>query len=403
MHQTVVIFEPSDVSNFGPLVMLRHLADLPYGIYSNWERAKLVLPDKDVRIWGRPLLQYVNAETHPDTSINEKCESGYFLHAGVPAWHYPKLLELLVNVKALTFAGEIIAARTDSPVTCEPAFFGSLKALPTTEVDEFFSDIPRYYWEVNDLREAALEFDLTLWTRENTEDQDFDPLLPMNVPNAIHIHHTAMASDGAFFDAGNGPIVVDANVKIPPFVTLRGPLYLGKNTEVKDGAAIRGSIIGADCRVGGEIANSIFFPFTNKGHSGFVGNSIIGSWVNLGAGTITSNLKNNYSSIRVQWGGREFDTRKQFLGATLGDHTKTAIGTMLNTGTTTGIFVNEFQIGLSAKVSPSFTWGNNRYEINKAIQTASEVMRRRDQELTHAMEALIRDIWQKPETTLRWS
>ncbi|PJA54973.1 MAG: glucose-1-phosphate thymidylyltransferase, partial [Candidatus Marinimicrobia bacterium CG_4_9_14_3_um_filter_48_9] len=76
---------------------------------------------------------------------------------------------------------------------------------------------------------------------------------------------------------------------------------------------------------------------------------------------------------------------------------------MLNTGTTTGIFVNEFQIGLSAKVSPSFTWGNNRYEINKAIQTASEVMRRRDQELTHAMEALIRDIWQKPETTLRWS
>lgn len=402
MDKTVIIFEPLDVSNFGPLVMLRHLADLPYGIYSNWQRAKLVLPDEDVRLWGRPLLQHVNCETHPDTSINEKCESAFFLHAAIPAWHYPKLLEMLTDVRSLTVADQVIAARIETPVACETGFFSLLKSLPATAVDDFFTDIPSFFWELIDLRATALEFDLAFWLAANVKMQDFDPLLPMQVPHQIHIHHAANVSDAAYFDASDGPIVVDSNVTIPPFVTLRGPLYLGKNTVVKDSAAIRGTVIGADCRVGGEIANSIFFPYANKSHAGFVGNSIIGSWVNLGAGTITSNLKNNYGSIRVQWGGREYDTGQRFLGATLGDHTKTAIGTTLNTGTTTGIFVNEFQNGFSAKSLPAFTWGNNRYEINKALQTAAEVMRRRDQELTHAMEALIRDIWQKPDTILRW-
>lgn len=403
MDKKVIIFEPLDVSNFGPLVMLRNLADLSYGLYSNWERAKLIFPEYDLGLWGRPLLQHVNAESHPDTAINEKTDSACFLSAGVPAWYYPALLERLDNEKALAINGEVIAARIDTPTDADSHFFSKLKTLPTIDVDDFFNGIPLNFWEFIDLRETALEYDLPLWLKSNPVMTDFDPLLPMRAPNQIHIHQLAEVSDAVYLDASAGPIVIDAEVKVPPFVTLRGPLYLGQKTEVKDGASIRGSIIGADCRVGGEIANSIFLPFVNKSHDGFVGNSFIGSWANLGAGTITSNLKNNYGSIRVHWMGRDIDTRRQFLGATLGDHTKTAIGSMLNTGTITGIFVNLYQKGFSDKSIPPFTWGNNRYEINKAIQTASEVMQRRNQELSHAMEAVLRDIWQRPESAMRWS
>ncbi|MCF7796221.1 MAG: hypothetical protein K9N11_02910 [Lentisphaeria bacterium] len=402
MGEKVIIYEPADVSGYGPLVMLRHLADLPYGIYSNWDRARRVLPEVDLRLWGRPLLQHVNAETHPDSSINEKTETAYYLHGGVPAWHYPLLLEKLQSVKALVWSGEVIAARLDDAIQPTPYFFTHLKELPAEDVSSELDDIPYHFWSFLDLRQTALEFDSTFWLAENDTDNGFDPLLPMNQPERIHIHSDAHVSTGVFLDATAGPIVVDASVEVPPFVTLRGPLYLGTETQVKDGASLRGSIIGASCRVGGEVANSIFLPFVNKAHAGFVGTSMIGSWVNLGAQTTTSNLKNNYGSIRVRWGIEEYNTHQQFLGATLGDHTKTAIGSLLNTGCVSGIFVNYFQPGLSDKFIPSFTWGNGRYEINKALQTAAQVVQRRNQELSHAMEALIRDIWQHPETAFRW-
>lgn len=402
MGKKVIIYEPNDVSGYGPLGMLRHLADIPYGIYSNWERARRVLPEVDLRLWGRPLLQHVNADEHPDTSINEKTEAAYYLHGAVPAWHYPKLLDRLDTVKALVWSGEVIAARLEEAIQPTPYFFTHLKELPHEDVSSEMDDIPHHFWSFLDLRQQALEFDVKFWLAENATDSDFDPLLPMSHPEWIHIHPDADVSTGAFLNATAGPIVVDAGVLVPPFVTLRGPLYLGPATQVKDGSSLRGSIIGANCRIGGEVANSIFLPFVNKGHAGFVGSSMIGSWVNLGAQTTTSNLKNNYGSIRVRWGGEEQNTHLQFLGATLGDHTKTAIGSLLNTGFVTGIFVNHFQNGLSDKFVPSFTWGNGRYEINKAIQTASQVMQRRNQEVSHAMEALIRDIWQHPETAFRW-
>lgn len=402
MEKKVIIYEPNDVSGYGPLVMLRHLADIPYGIYSNWERARRVLPEADLRLWGRPLLQHVNADTHPDTSINEKTDDAYYLHGAVPAWHYPMLLERLETAKALVWSGEVIAARIENAIPPAPYFFTHLKELSHEDVSEEMDDIPLHFWSFPDLISKALAFDSKLWLEENPTDTGFDPLLPMNRPDQVHIHPDAEISTGAFLDATAGPIVVDARVVVPPFVTLRGPLYLGPETRIKDGAALRGCVIGENCRIGGEVANSVFLPFSNKSHDGFVGNSMIGSWVNLGAQTTTSNLKNNYGDIRVRWGGESYNTTLQFLGATLGDHTKTAIGSLLNTGFVTGIFVNHFQNGLSDKVVPSFTWGNTRYEINKALQTATLVAQRRDQDFSHAMEALIRDIWQHPETAFRW-
>ena len=403
MKKKVIIFEPADVSNFGPLVMLRHVADLTFGIYSNFIRAQKLLPDVELGLWGRPNLQHVYAETHPDTNINEKAGPAYFLHGGVPAWHYPALIEQLgEEAKALTWSGEIIAAYLSDVSTPNNYFFTHLKEIPHEDVSDRFSEIPQFFWELGALREPALAADLPLWLTENKVDNDFDPLMPMAQPEQVHIYAEAQVSTGAYLDATMGPIIIDAGVVVPPFVTLRGPLYLGRHTQLKDGTAIRGSIIGNDCRIGGEVANSIFMPYSNKGHAGFVGNALIGSWVNLGAGTITSNLKNNYGHIRVHWNGSEWNTRQQFLGATLGDHTKTAIGTTLNTGTVSGIFVNHFQDGLSDKFLPSFSWGNSRYEINKALQTATVVMQRRNQELTHALEALLRDIWQHPDTVFRW-
>lgn len=180
-----------------------------------------------------------------------------------------------------------------------------------------------------------------------------------------------------------------------PNAFVEGPAAIGDRCVVRAGATIyRGVSIGPACKVGGEVAESVLHSFSNKQHGGFLGHSCVGSWVNLGAGTDTSDLKNNYGAVRVEIGGEIIDTGSMFVGATIGDHSKTAIGTTLNTGTVVGVFANVMARGFPPKAIRSFSWGTEDgfvdHDIERAIDTASRVMARRDVELTPAMEALIR-------------
>ena len=146
--------------------------------------------------------------------------------------------------------------------------------------------------------------------------------------------------DNVVINEENGPVVIDDTATVEPFTVLNGPLFLGKNTLVKSHSKIANSIINHHCKISGEIHSSIFQPYSNKAHDGFLGHSFVGSWVNLGAGTTTSNLKNNYSNVSVKWNGELIDTGYIFFGSIIGDHVKTAIGTNLNTGTVIGMGSN---------------------------------------------------------------
>ena len=131
----------------------------------------------------------------------------------------------------------------------------------------------------------------------------------------------------------DGPVIIESTAKIEPYTILNGPVYIGSNVLIKSHSNISNSIIEHDCKIKGEVHSSIFQPFSNKAHDGFIGNSFIGSWTNLGAGTTTSNLKNNYSNVSVKWNGDLVDTESIFFGSVIGEHVKTSIGTNLNTRT----------------------------------------------------------------------
>ena len=150
--------------------------------------------------------------------------------------------------------------------------------------------------------------------------------------NKIYVDETAHIEPLVVLNAEKGPIIIKDNVHVYSFAYLEGPLYIGNNTVIKPHSHISSSIIGPVCKLGGEIEKSIFQGFSNKVHDGHLGNSFLGEWVNLGAGTTNSNLKNNYSSVKVNLGEEEIETGKHFIGSFIGDHVKTGIGTQLNTG-----------------------------------------------------------------------
>ena len=188
----------------------------------------------------------------------------------------------------------------------------------------------------------------------------------------------------AILNAEDGPIYLGRNSQIHEGAIIKGPLALGEGAHVNAGAKLRGdNTIGPHCKVGGEVGNSILLGFSNKGHDGYLGNSVIGEWCNLGADTNTSNLKNNYAPVKV-WShaaGRFVDTGQTFCGLLMGDHSKCGINTMFNTGTVVGVGANIFGAGFPRQFIPSFSWGGaagfETFKLPKVAEVAERVMARR--------------------------
>jgi UDP-N-acetylglucosamine diphosphorylase/glucosamine-1-phosphate N-acetyltransferase len=174
----------------------------------------------------------------------------------------------------------------------------------------------------------------------------------------------------------------------------QGPIYIGKGTIVKAGATLRGPLsIGAECRVNGELIASIFQGYSNKGHFGFLGHSYVGEWVNLGAGTTNSNLKNTYGTINVELNGKTINSGQRFFGCLIGDHAKLGIGSLITTGAVIGAGANVLGGGVTPKSVPSFYWDKGkRYDLNKFLASARIMMSRRNRKLSEAEVALIRKI-----------
>ena len=217
-------------------------------------------------------------------------------------------------------------------------------------------------------------------------------------PDQIHIGAGAEVRPGAVLDAGRGPIFIGEHSVIGSNAVIEGPAAVGPGTLVRPGTRLaEGVSLGPRCKVGGEIQQSIMQGYSNKQHDGYLGHAYIGSWVNLGAGTTNSDLKNNYHSVSVHVQGRYLDTGLMSVGLIMGDHSKTGIGTMFNTGTVVGVGTNIFGSGLPPKYVPSFLWGGSgnfaEQELTAALATAGLVMARRDQECSPEEENLLRAIF----------
>lgn len=198
---------------------------------------------------------------------------------------------------------------------------------------------------------------------------------------------------GAVFDVREGPAIVEQHAYVMSGTRLEGPLYVGPGTQVL-GGTLRASVMGPRCRVRGELSSAVFLGYANKAHEGFVGHSVIGRWANLGAGTTTSNLKNTYGPVRLRLPSGTVETGRQFLGALIGDHAKTAIGTQLDTGTVVGVGANIFGAMRPPKHVPPFAWGDtgDRLARDAFLTIAGRVMPRRGVNVTDDVRGMLQAI-----------
>lgn len=242
-------------------------------------------------------------------------------------------------------------------------------------------------WELFQLNGAAIKADFETLTQGRTTQQ-------LSGTNRVLGNGEIFIEEGAKIECAilnteGGPIYIAANAEIMEGSVIRGPFALGEHAVIKMSSKIYGdTTIGKYCKVGGEVSNSIFHSYSNKGHDGFVGNSLIGAWCNLGADTNTSNLKNNYSKVRIH----SYETMEMeeagvmFCGVIMGDHSKTGINTMLNTATSVGVCANIFGGGFPPKYIPSFSWGaiedREIFKLEKALEVAIIVMERRGVKLS---------------------
>jgi len=200
----------------------------------------------------------------------------------------------------------------------------------------------------------------------------------------------AAVEPGVVFDTRAGAIVLEQHSYVRSGTRLAGPLYVGPGSEIL-GGSLGGSAIGPRCKVHGELSTTVFFGYANKAHDGFLGHSVVGRWANFGAGTTTSNLKNTYGAVRLDVGGTRIETGRQLLGTLLGDHAKTAIGTLLPTGAVVGAGANVFGAANAPKETAPFAWGTTgeRVSLDGFLTTARRVMPRRAVEVTDAVAAAL--------------
>ncbi len=251
-------------------------------------------------------------------------------------------------------------------------------------------------WDIFVENGTQIIADCSRITADRTSQAITDPHTRCYAPENIFVEEGATIR-AAILNAEGGPIYIGKNATLSEGAIVQGPFALGEGAVIGQGAKIRpNTTVGPYCKVGGEVNNSVFFGYSNKAHDGYLGNAVIGEWCNLGANTNNSNLKNDYTNVKLyNYATQQLeDTGRIFCGLFMGDYTKAGISTMFNTGTVVGVNVNVFGAGFQPKHIPSFSWGGQGegftpYRYDKALQVIKETMRRRGEAFDEKREAVL--------------
>jgi UDP-N-acetylglucosamine diphosphorylase/glucosamine-1-phosphate N-acetyltransferase len=364
-----------DYKNLLPLTFTKPISLLRVGMFTFKERAELMFKDD---------ISFLTEDHLADEYALRK--SNLYVNSTILLTdRLVRTINSLVQNQVLVSKNKIVALNTSENITREMlsdiSFLKKMDNLHIEDVD-FYS----FHWDLFSKNDVAIKLDFDFYTKNKQGEQ-------LNSTNTI-LGNNIFVEKGAkvncaILNTETGPIYIGKDAEIMEGATIRGPFVLNENAGVKMGAKIYGATtIGPHCKVGGEISNSILIGYSNKGHDGFLGNSVIGEWCNLGADTNNSNLKNNYSNIRA-WNYHQatfIETGLQFLGLIMGDFSKTGINTMLNTGTVIGVASNVFGGGFPVKFIPSFSWGGAEgfveNKLEKVFEAADKMMERRNCNLT---------------------
>ena len=387
-----ILFDGSVRNQLLPFTFTRPVADIRFGILTMRERWEYILGNTTSTItedylsekW--PLVEFeenimINAAYFPSSALidqvmNLKKNEAIFDGEDIVAFYAEEDQEVDFEVfKQLEIAGEV------------------LKLAHT--------------WDIFSKNDFAINFDFKLIT----EDRESEPIASSNYvknPENIFIEDGAVV-ENCSLNASTGPIYIGKDALVMEGCFFRGPIAIGEEAVVKMGAKIYGATtIGPGSRAGGEINNSVLFQNSNKGHEGYLGNSVLGEWCNLGADTNNSNLKNNYAEVRL-WDYQTEGFAKtglQFCGLMMGDHSKCGINSMFNTGTVVGVSCNIFGTGYPRNFVPSFSWGGSSgmttYQTKKVFEVARLVLERRKMEFTKEDEAILEHVFEETSKYRRY-
>lgn len=388
----IILFDSDARSNLLPLTATRPMGELRIGILTIREKWERML---------RGSVSYITQEYLQDKYPIHIEEDNVIINAGVlPTDALAAKISALKQNEALLLGDELIAARLNE------ARFEHL--IEDEEVHEMqgvsleglaFTTIEQLH-QLTHLAGKSFEADFQMLTSGRAS----QPLSPSN--QVVGKRERIFLEEGAkaeccIFNTNDGPIYIGKNAEVMEGSILRGPVSIGNDSMVKMGAKIYGpTIIGPGCRAGGEITRSILMANANKSHDGYLGDSVLGEWTNLGADTNNSNLKNNYSEVKLwNYTTEKFEkTGTQFCGMIMGDHAKCGINTMFNTGTVVGVFANVYGAGYPRNFVPDFAWGGGdggyrTYRFNEACATAEAVMARRNIPFTEFDKAILYHIY----------
>jgi UDP-N-acetylglucosamine diphosphorylase/glucosamine-1-phosphate N-acetyltransferase len=373
-----------------PFTFTRPVADIRVGILTIREKWEKYLGYTTTTLTEEYLMdKYPMVEMEENIMINAS-----FL----PAEDLAEMVQALEENQAIFMGDEVIAFYTKD--TQEEVDFDLY------DVIEYTGDCLRIEnpWDIFQKNDAAIREDFELLT-EGRISQPIPAGVNVIAPENIFIEEGAKMHF-VTLNASTGPIYIGKDSEIMECSVIRGPFALCEGAQVKLATKVYGATtVGPHSRIGGEVNNSVLFGYSNKGHDGFLGNSVLGEWCNLGADTNNSNLKNNYEEVKLWSYEKEgfVKTGLQFCGLMMGDHSKCGINTMFNTGTVVGVSANIFGAGFPRNFVPSFSWGGasgfTTYITKKAFQTAHIVMSRRNVEFTEQDAAIMEHVF---EETKKW-
>ncbi len=407
MADTICIFEDPQYVKLLPLVYTRPVYDLRCGILTLREKIQRACSKANIALLCRPYLADVVKQQNSNVQVNEVHATNCLLINGrvIADEQFAKKIPLkgkdAVYISGNTVvavrmsAGGHVSMKHDFSETFDVEHFAELERIP---VDVKLIEYPWHLVGSNG-EQIVADFKSLVKAKDKSKKATVYTGAHLLNKKNIFIDSGATVKPGVVLDAESGPIYIGKNAKIFPNAVIEGPAFIGANTLIKIGAKIyENTSIGEMCKVGGEVEASIIHSYSNKQHDGFLGHSYLGMWCNLGADTNNSDLKNNYGHVKVQVNGKMVDSGSQFVGLTMGDHSKSGINTMFNTGTVVGVSSNVFGAGFPPKFIPSFSWGGadglETYDIEKGIDVARRVMARRKVEMTEADEKLLNKVFE---------
>ncbi len=419
--RTLVVFEDSATQAFDVLTSVRAVFDLRCGAQTLLGRIRSRTSHERLVLLPMPNRATLAAEMHPGADVGwsdaAAATNQDFLFVNGRLLVLGRDLEALTQVcpkgGAVCVGATVVVARGESAMaeriadalsgdqTGAGAVKQALQTLGNVQsVDTLASVAPdgsqllEHVWQLVQNNSAALLDDFAHGPGAGVSvGARIDPGVHLMNDANIRLEEGVRLRPGVVLDAEDGPITLAAGVDVQPNVVVRGPVWIGPDCLLKAGAKIHeGTSAGPVCKLGGEIEGSILQAYSNKQHEGFLGHAYLGEWVNFGADTNNSDLKNNYGNVRMWEAGAFVDTGTMFMGLVAADHVKSAINTQFNTGTVVGFSSQVFGAGFPPKYIAPFSWGTtgDLYDLERALETARTVMARRQRNLTPAYEAALR-------------